>query len=319
MPSHRRFRSLALAAVLTGPMIFAPAIVFAAPAEDPQPKQAAPPPVRTEQVRMRAASPNEVAAIISGSLHISAIPSERSGVVVISGTDPELAAASKQIEQLELAARERLRDEEVLAANRAEQQAMLNARRSVVIEFAGGTVGSYIELVRKATSFENVIVASEGIMKLDMPSVQLKRVTPTAAIMLLQSMRFASGGQSVALKVDMVPGDPSGEGIESEPVLVIDLASPGSARAITQPMQTEVFDLAVYQKVEPERLKQLLEAISIATEMSGKKDGFQMRLHEGTGLLLVRGSPEDLEIVFRTVRAFTGQSKSSDQSQSTKQ
>jgi hypothetical protein len=44
-----------------------------------------------------------------------------------------------------------------------------------------------------------------------------------------------------------------------------------------------------------------------------------MRLHEGTGLLLVRGSPEDLEIVFRTVRAFTGQSKSSDQSQSTKQ
>lgn len=319
MPSHRRFRSLALAAVLTGPIILAPAVAFAAPADDPPPKQTEAPAFRTEQVRIRAASPNEVAAIISGSLQISAIPSERSGVVVISGSDAALRAAREQIVSLEQAAMDRLQLEEALAADRADQQAKLNARRSVIIEFAGGTVGSYIDLVRKATSFDNVIVASEGITKLEMPSVQLKRVTPTAAIMLLQSMRFSTAGQNVALKVDMVPGDPSGEGIEAEPVLVIDLASPGSTRAITQPMQTEVFDLAVYQKVEPERLKQLLEAISIATEMSGKKDGFQMKLHEGTGLLLVRGSPEDLEIVFRTVRAFTGQSKGSDQSQSTKQ
>lgn len=306
--------------VLLAALAVAP-LSLATHAGDPPAAAAAPSQGYTStQVSLRFASPVEVAAILQATLNVTAIGSERSGVVVVSGQDSEVGKALDQAAALEAAAAERIRESEVakrdaemkqldLERMKEEQRRRINEASAITVDFGGGTVAEYLDAVRTASRFENIVIGDPSITKLKMPTVKVKRVTGAAAVMLLQSLRFSSEGRFVSLNVAIVAGDPAAIGIDADPVLVIDLANPTMTHVAGPSLQTQVFDLAVHQKVEPERVKALLDAIQLASSMHGGGESFQLKLHEPTGLLIAHGTPDDLELVQHTIRAFTGQSR----------
>jgi hypothetical protein len=298
------------------------------PADDAKPAQAPTPPRQRgadEAVRkfaLRAANPVEVATILRDNLGCVATGSESTGMVIVSA-DQRMEEVERLVSELERTALERLKakwatdqasaDEARLRReDEAREQRERLAKDSIAIDFPGGTVGEYLDLVRKVSGFDNIVIGNENIKALGMPAVRVKRVTGTAAVILLQSLRFSLGGNPTGLSVEHLPGDPSGIGIEADPVIVIDLIEGVHAEPERQRIGTEVFDLSDYAKHEPKTLEQLLDAVRVAVEMQGKSSDFRLSLHEGTGLLFVRGNVSDIEMSSRTIRTFAGRPASPD-------
>ena len=296
------------------------------PADDAKPTQAQTPPRQRgadEAVRkfaLRAANPVEVATILRDNLGCVATGSESTGMVIVSA-GAGMDEVERLVSELEETALRRLEtkwnDDRRRAENEKrereqaalEQQAHL-AKNSITIDFPGGTVGEYLDLVRKVSSFDNIVIGNEGIKSLKMPAVRVKRVTGTAAVILLQSLRFGAGANPTGLSIEHVPGDPSGVGIEADSVIVIDMIVGEQVQTERQRVATEVFDLSDYAKRDPKTLEQLLDAVRVAVEMQGKDSDLKLSLHEGTGLLFVRGNGNDIEMASRTIRTFASRTTS---------
>lgn len=287
-------------------------------ADDPKPQASSPAAARDDarQFPVRHANPMEVAEVLRSRFQgLSATGSASAGMVIVGPsafmdeieatvTSLENAASARQREAEALARVKAADDAAKLEAEQAQQRAELD-RKLISLDFPGGTVGQYLELVRKASGFDNIVIGSEGINALKMPPVKVKRITGTAAVMLLQSVRLTTARGYAMLGVEQVSGDPSGVGIDAESVMVVnrvDNDSGDTASVVT----TEVFDLSVYKRNEPESLTALIDAVRTAVELQGPSEHFKLALHEGTGLLFVRGAEEDIEIAVRTVRTYTG-------------
>jgi hypothetical protein len=268
---------------------------------------------------LRFADPAEVATILQTSLGIPVIASNSMRAIVVPGgrkeTENELKLIESQIRDFEQIAGARLREMEdrrmreeaerrLFAEDEERQRQAQIEKQSISIDFPGGTVGEYIEMVRKASGFDNIVIGSEGVNLLKMPPVKVKRITGTAAVQLLQSVRLTSARGFASVGVEQVSGDPDGVGIDAEPVVVVNRVDNDSGD--TAPViSTEVFNLSAYKERGAESLTALIDAVRTAVELQGPSEHFKLALHEGTGLLFVRGAEEDIEIAVRTVRTFT--------------
>lgn len=268
---------------------------------------------------LRAADPVEVAAIIRDSFGCTANGSTSMGAVLVTRgrmDEAALGRISEKLQEFDNLALTRLEDrqrrEQVAAAEQRKRAAVeqeerreLAEKRLISIDFAGGTIAEYLELIRKTSGLDNIVTGSEGINTLRMPAVRVKRVTGAAAVMLLQNIRLTSSRGYVMVGVDRVEGDADDMGVQPEPVLVVNRLD--SEMGDTAPtVTTEVFDLQEYKRDEPEKLAALIDAVRTAVELQGPTEHFKLALHEGTGLVFVRGTEEEIEIAMRTVRTFTG-------------
>ena len=245
----------------------------------------------------------------------------QANIVVLRGQPYALDEAVKRLAELDAQVNQKWEEEqaqrkqalEVQTRVDQEQQfvvAALSLQNSVTISFAGGTVGDYLKKISESLrqvgaqmKEPNVILSNDAIAALRMPSVALQSVTATAAIMLLQTLPFERDGSAVTLQVDEIPGDPDGIGIDSQSIQVVKMfttsGAPITPKAV--PMRTEVFSLGVVQRNDPTMLKGLLDAITTGVELNGKSLSFSMKFHEGSGLLFVRGTSEDIGMVKRVV------------------
>jgi len=189
-----------------------------------------------------------------------------------------------------------------------------SAQNSITIEFAGGTVGDDIKLVSARLMEPNVVLGNDAITMLKMPAVTIRSVTGPAAIMLLETLPFDCEGAQVSLRIERVDGDPEGVGIDSKRIQVVNLLASGGAPVATKApsVRTDVFNLVVLQRRDQPMLKGLLDAIAAGAEMNGKSSSFSMKFHEGSGLLFVHGTRDDIGMVdsiVSTVMDTTGNKK----------
>jgi hypothetical protein len=293
----------------------APAQAPAGDAETPKSSEKTPDSAR---ITLRHANAMEVGAAINGQLGIAPTVVQSANLILLPMTDADTARRAIELareldDRATEVLRQRFRDEREMAMQR-EKEAMLMAVQeekrladlSLTIDFPGGTVAEYLELVRTASGFDNVVVGSDAILALKMPRVKVRRITGTAAVLLLQTLRFDTNGNSVRMTVDTVPGDPDGVGIDALPVLVVDL-DPSSQNVIpSEAVRTEVVNLSAFQKYEPNTVKELLGAIEVGIGLEKRPTPIEVKLHEGTGLLFVRGTDSDLRLVTETINAFIG-------------
>ena len=93
-----------------------------------------------------------------------------------------------------------------ISAPAAAQSEHADAVQAIDLKFPGGSVAEYIEAIRRAAEYLNVVVMPE-VAQVRMQPVELKRVDPTAAVRLLHGLRQERPEGAIVLTVDAIPGE----------------------------------------------------------------------------------------------------------------
>jgi hypothetical protein len=320
MPRLVHFTCIAL----LGTGIFASHLPRTALAQAPAPAAqapgaSAPDGLIVRQFSLRVADPMELAAILTLNHRVVATGSASTGTVTVtaaSGRIEEIAAHIEEFDQLAETRQRERREADRMRQMAADDQARareamardVTESKSIAIDFAGGTLGEYLALVAKTSKVGNIIIGDDRMNALRMPPIRVRKITGTAAVLLLESLRFNFDGTSAAIGVQHVPGDPEAQGIEAESVLVLDLLmNEQPTKSVT--VRTEIFDLQDAKQDDSQPLPAIIDAVRAAVELNGASEHFKLSLHEGTGLLFARGSDEELDVAIRTVEALTRRSR----------
>lgn len=301
---HARNRPLVAAAVALAAIgIGCPTVLAQEPTQQPSAREPNSGP-ETVQMALQHCDPIEVASVINAAFSgAKAVPVTSANAVIVVGHPTVLARVRAQVSELETAAALAAEDRRAALESDPEQQRL--EELSITIAFPGGTVSEYLDIVRSKTGSDNVVVVDEEIRTLKMPKVNMRQITGVAAVQILETLRFETASGQARLHVDHVVGDPEGVGIDALPVTVIDFIDGDERRAASaQVLETQVIGLRTYQKYEPNSVKALLEALEVGASLKGRSPSFTLKLHEATGLLFVRGTPQDLDLVHETVAAF---------------
>ncbi|MFO0827598.1 MAG: hypothetical protein U0572_05550 [Phycisphaerales bacterium] len=247
---------------------------------------------------------------------VFAQPLPQARVIILRGQPEDVKQAVAMLQDLEMRLEDEARaksardlEERTVAAQKADAEA---AARMLTIEFPGGTIDEYLALITKRMPNANVIMGTEVIARLKMPPVNLRSVTATAAISLLESLPLEQDGTRVSLVINHIPGDPKAEGAAASDVHILNLLAPGGEAATTREpvVMTRVFNLGALQRHDNAMLKGLLEAIAAGVELNGKSKDFATKFHEGSGLFFVRGSNADVAMVDVIVNTVMNSPKS---------
>ncbi|HEU5394305.1 MAG TPA: hypothetical protein VFV36_05830, partial [Candidatus Methylomirabilis sp.] len=215
------------------------------------------------------------------------------------------------------------------SAPEAEPPAATDAPKLITIEFGGGPLSDYVELLRR--NFDvNVVLGSE-VRDLPMPTLSLKKVSLDTAMNLIPAMSRSLSGEGGTVDVKTI-GDPD----EGGAVFMVDLVDsapmPGQPRLMqgqtgvlpipprvirgmpgcaagppvrgAAPVRTvQVFSIKLLTQpisgrndlaIEPESV---LTAIDTALALSQGEEPAQVKFHPETGLLFVHGTPAQTEAV----------------------
>lgn len=154
-------------------------------------------------------------------------------------------------------------------------------QKKTSIELTTGTVGDFIELVRQTTPQLNIVV-TESASSYRLPAIKLSEVPYRGALSLLNTL---SEGQ---ISVTFQSQD---EGADANIVLVT-----GEAEPIVDRSQS-VRVLNVKRLLQTSTRADLLSALDEAYRLMGEQaTPIEIKIHEATGLLFVKGSPEQLQL-----------------------
>jgi hypothetical protein len=188
---------------------------------------------------------------------------------------------------------------------------------SFTLSFEGGTVKAYVDLIAKQGDVNVVIDREVGESK--MPALELKNVFAETALQLVPQLATPSV-EGATISFDVLADAPS-------PVYVLKLrARAPTTRAVGMPMpvmaqpprpEPELLVLSLNELIrptlpageaaEPVRAETILTAIDAALGMPGG-EGVRpptIKFHQESGLLLVRGSIDQLSIAQQIVEQLT--------------
>ena len=199
------------------------------------------------------------------------------------------------------------------------------------IDWPGGTLADLVNAIRQVTQPEpvNIVLLDDGasgpIADLHIAPISVRDVTPTVLLRAIAGLEPPGWRLAVTVTGDGSAGpDPkeSDEGTAvrapGAPIITI-RARRTSEPAATMPVSAEpyleVIDLSHYLtrdidgaravdgKDRQERLARLMDAIGAAIALEGGASP-ELRMHESTGLLLVRGTPAQVDPVLRVIKTI---------------
>ena len=195
-------------------------------------------------------------------------------------------------------------EEEAAPSNpRVEQQSAPDETEELInVDFKGGSAADYVQAVRKAARNANIVVMND-ISKVPMPETQLRNVTVWSAVQVLSSVPKEHRGQMIEMRVDrqthrpMTGGRQIGPQSPGEPVYVIS-ARHGSDQ-LAAPTARDLSVMELSQIVgEATKADDVLSIVESALGMFKQEyDPADVRFHESTGVLIVRGHPEQVRAV----------------------
>ena len=203
----------------------------------------------------------------------------------------------------------------VVCGSSAQAQDASEARAGLIrIEWPGGTLEEFVKAVQ-ATSAQpavNVVLvaddaASGSVRSVMIPPMSVRDVAPTTLFCSLVHM--APTGCEILVNVTEDATDDSGRA--TEPIITIRARQTASAAgsALQEERRVDVIDLGGYLRPDgtgikngpaKERLELLLDAVGAALKFAGAANT-EFRIHEPTGLLMVKGTDAELALVRRVV------------------
>jgi hypothetical protein len=159
------------------------------------------------------------------------------------------------------------------------------------LSFPGGTVLDYVAALRKANPEANIVVDPEAA-QIAMPPVTLRRVTVPAALAVLQRRSVNDGRTVIELSLEEVPSFSP----EERPTYQVQARTSGAGRAPPPIRSTKVWTVSRLLGGDITSRK-LLSAVETALEVVGSEPKPDVRFHEDTGLVIARGSAEQIEAI----------------------
>lgn len=160
-----------------------------------------------------------------------------------------------------------------------------HARESDVyqIDFDGGSVAEYVDLLRVIEPDYNIVLMPDAAT-VKLPSIRIKTPTtiPETPLHLLEQVTSASIEPNIAVIWDGI-------------VFVVRLASPQDIAANERRKHRRYvgsYSFADAIVTDAVSARDILTNIEIAIEMAGDDDMLDLRFHEPTNLLIVRGTTE---------------------------
>lgn len=158
------------------------------------------------------------------------------------------------------------------------------------IDFPGGTIAEYVEILRKAPNFDNEmnrepvnIVVATSAQDFFLPPIKVT-TNMTGAMGLLE-------GCSDESSQVVVDHDPSGN---------IQLVRVDSEE---RTMVTVINAKALLEKTA---VDELMDVIDVGLAMQGTTSKVELKLHEGTGLLFAKGTPSGTHLVQQIIEELSG-------------
>ncbi len=199
----------------------------------------------------------------------------------------ERAAQLEQAAQMERAL-------QVQEAEQNRQRSMAPEPTRFSLDFAGGTVGEYVESIRAAHPEANIVVPPDAAL-FPMPPIQLRDVTTEAAIgVVYQESGDAMRGMSW-LRIRSIKNLGSTEAVFQ---LQAGHQEGNSNKTIVQSLA----GVLSQQRTKPLKIEDVLSAIEAATNMTSPPP--KIRYHEETMLLLFHGTAEQVDALNRTIEAL---------------
>ena len=188
-----------------------------------------------------------------------------------------------------------------ISAPAAAQSEHADAVQAIDLKFPGGSVAEYIEAIRRAAEYLNVVVMPE-VAQVRMQPVELKRVDPTAAVRLLHGLRQERPEGAIVLTVDAIPGE-----LFRSTVYTVSAVPEVRGRKRTA-TDSEFWSLQEILEAEtpPGNPEDVLTAVETALDMFeevGKPA--EVRFHRETGLLMLHAHPDQIEAVDDVITALT--------------
>jgi hypothetical protein len=176
---------------------------------------------------------------------------------------------------------------------------------SITIDFPGGTATEYVDALRKAAKDVNVALVAD-VSSVRVPPVSLKNVDPIAAAEILRSVPEEQGGRFVQFELRYEKARSADQsGLITVGAKISNKQHPGGDAVISR-----VFAVSnlLMNDIKP---ADLLTSVQTALEMNQNPAmPAQIRFHEATGLLIVRGTGEQVETVTAVVEQLRQQPKS---------
>ncbi len=178
----------------------------------------------------------------------------------------------------------------------------------VNVEFPGGTMEAYVEALRASSASPiNVIFRNEAA-SLPVPKVQLRNVSVGTALEVAIPQRGAwsvmndDGTMTDYIRgIDIIdahsPTNPAG--FRPEPAFVINASErvrEQAHRQVTRSTRIEIFALREAVDGQPQT-RNLLHAVDLALDLDQSPQKAEIKLHEDTMLLIVRGSDAQIDAV----------------------
>jgi hypothetical protein len=179
------------------------------------------------------------------------------------------------------------------------------------VDFPGGTVGQYIDALKKAAGRNAVnVVASRQAMEVPVAPISLRDISLYAALSAVQG----AGGREIRWDVRPLGLSPSKNAeawaLEMQPTGQVAQMGPAqrsqpeggirvfSLRDLTEPLPGDPPGVALTKSPEI-----VLTAVRAALDLAGNQGGDppEMKFHEDSGLLIVHGNNEQIGAVMQTL------------------
>ncbi len=175
-------------------------------------------------------------------------------------------------------------------------QAQFTSPPSFSLQFAGGTIGEYVNALQEASGGANIVVASPEVGAIRFPPVRLESVTLEAAVIVLEGEYPTKQAGNVYVSAEMV-GHPA-EGVK--PLFRI-----SANRQTHLAAEVKVWSVAdlIAGSLAPE---DFLTAVEAVVELIPGHQPAEIRFHKETGLLIARGDPHQLDAIEGVVEQIRG-------------
>jgi len=168
----------------------------------------------------------------------------------------------------------------------------------ISLNFPGGTLADYIQVLNTAPGIKHLnIILNNGAEKAQVPPVALTGVSPMVALQVLEEIASISGG----IVISSFGGEGSSGG---ETVWVVSARE--RPRRPEEFLKTSVFSLGIIadapaqadetKAAQERQLTTLLSAVEAALSVSTGTPP-QLKFHRESGLLIVRGTEDDEQVV----------------------
>jgi hypothetical protein len=168
----------------------------------------------------------------------------------------------------------------------------------VSIEFKGGSIADYAKAVAEAANKlqqgDFNVVIDEEASNVVMPPISLKNVLASTALDLLPVIASSEQHEIYFKHMAAAPSE----------VYVLNIkARRGPHKAVPEPPEKrlEVFSLPEKYKASPGTILSAIDAVLGMKGLTGEEKAMPIKFHPDSGLLIVHGTPEQIDVVSKVL------------------